>query len=243
MMDDTEASLNRDRLHNFTNPVQETRGSRAPSVVIKDLVGYWLGVIRDNLNKANDIVPMIFRGHNNVAVIDQVRRYFLQHPNLCTMLGWPREDAALPFISVMLTSRKTAEGDTYLGNNVGTDYSDPQRPLTLYQVPKDGRISLVCSTIDANFAIYLGEIVEWILRVNQTELDGWMQIGCMNTSAQEVRWTQEYLPKFCYMYAVTMDFRSQFEWAVEETVIKAFVVDFFVNGLLVKSVSKGPLAP
>ena len=244
MMNETEAnSFNRDRLHNFTNPVQESRGSRAPSVAIKDLVGYWLGVIRENLNTSRDVLPMIFRGHNSVEVVEQVRRYFRQHPNLNTQLGWPQGDPQLPFISVVLTSRSTADGESYLGNNVGTDYSDPQRPLTLYQVPKDCKISLICSTIDANFAVYLGEIVEWILRVNQTEMEAYLQIGCLTTTAQDVRWTQEYLPKFCYMHAITVSCRSQFDWAVEEGVIRGFIVDFFVNGLLVKSVSKGPLAP
>jgi len=225
-----------DPARNYAEPATEALGSRCHDVLLRDLLEWALANVARNVRTPEDVLPELFKTHPE-HVISQMQDYMQQHRNIPINLHWPREDASLPFVAVVLSTNSNDEVQS-LGNEVGTNRRDMQ---SIYQVGEDVRIDLYVTTLDPNFTILLAELIKRIMWVNSVALEGYHAMRGMTLSMQDVRHSIEYLPKFCYTRVVMVKFGTDFQWSHDERVLRAVCVDFLSRGVYVKR--DGTVAP
>lgn len=214
---------------NYAEPAVEALGSRCHDVLLRDLLEWALANVARDVFTSDDVLPELFKTHPG-PVISQMQKYMQQHRNIPVNLHWPREDASMPFIAVVLSTNSNSDVQS-LGNEVGTNRRDIQ---SIYQVGEDVRIDLYVTTQDPNFTILLAELIKRIMWVNSVALEGYHAVRGMTLSMQDVRHSIEYLPKFCYTRVVMVKFGTDFQWSHNERLLRAVCVDFLSRGVYVK---------
>lgn len=193
------------------------------------------------------LVDQLFRRMEILApgTIKQLKTYFRNHPNITTVCNWPRKDISLPFVACVNLGEEEQANEQYMGEGyVGvervSEAPDPniRRGELLkadtgtkenYSYPERCTTHIMISTLDQNFTMYLYHIVKCLLRMHYLGMERKFGVQDMSLSGYDLRWTEEYLPTFCYTKVVVAKYRCDFDFSINYRAIRFVEVGFKVG--------------
>lgn len=206
---------------NYTVPFQPS-GMRIPEFVMRQLIGFAIGKIRESIGTPNDVVEMLFRQTPD-EVREDIKTWLLKHTNIYLDVSWPREDVHLPLIVVEPQSEEEDTANALLGDYAQiTAIDDGFRKAgqPQYAIPERHSTSIYIATDDDRYTLFLYQMVKFILLSNKDGLTKWYDIHAVSLSGQALSYDEKLLPIMGYYRVLTVSYFCMFDFAGAEEAAK-----------------------
>ncbi len=208
--------------------------------LLRQFLSYQLLQLNKNVNDPNvTFVDELF-GRYGDDVRLEVKTWLAAATNIQVLIGFPREDTTLPFISVVSAEDQEKTSEAYLGDHGGilnlggrevTSSSQLTTPPNVYgqtqtlpdnrpkatsaryllSVPEAHTTRLYIATDDVNSTLYLYTIVKALLLVNKMDFDQYGGARNLKMSGADLEHKQDWFPQFAFFKVMTVNYDMNFD--------------------------------
>lgn len=192
-------------------------GARLSEYLICQTIQYGLQKIYKNIDETRsslNIMDELFRSQPE-EFQKQAKEYIRTHPNITVDINYPRQSFVLPFISVVNGSGGQDPQMMFLGHETGMQF------LGSETVRRQKGTGLACNTKvyvaaqDPLLCLVLHWIVFFILFSNVENLIK-RDIHDLFMTDQDLQWTPEFYPNFCFISMWNLSYKSFFDYNLSE---------------------------
>lgn len=202
--------------NNFTVPQTQPAGLRIPEFAMRQLIGWALGQVRNQVGKPDDVVDKLFAFVPS-DVRDQFKQWLLNNQNIYLDVSWPRDPVNLALIVVEPQAESEDTSNAFIGDVVGvTDrgHLGGQTPTeaVAYGIPETRTTNIYVASDEDRLTLLLYTLVKFIIIYNKLSLSKFYDVHNLVVSGGVLEQDSDKLPQFTYYRVLQLRYMTIFDW-------------------------------
>ena len=229
-------------------------GARPTTETIRQLIVFGFQQLREDCASPNSlhIVDELFSMWGTDAltgtpVVDQVKKYLVEHTNMPVVLNWPKSGLSLPQICVVAQAENENSEQAYIGDQTGFIGAgvgvirDANGNITgeiadnnIVQRRQKGMVvnaqtGVFVRAKDPTLCVYFAHIVRLIIFMNKLELIENGDMHNLTIDVEEIVDGQELFPEFAYTRMISLKYLTAFDYNLPQEVIRRLSFSLLIN--------------
>lgn len=198
----------------FEVPRNLPTGARIPEFVFRQLIDYALTQIRENIDLPdNNLIDELF-AHHDADIRKLIKDFVRQTKKISCVVNYPHASIGLPFVAIITGSEPEADQYSFMGDVMGESVIGGQRRQQ-YGVGLKPTLSVYIAALDPNIAMFLYQIVRYVLFANKQQLTRYYDIHNLVLNGGDLQHDEKFYPTFCFMKMITAQFITVFDYNVK----------------------------
>lgn len=213
-----------------TQPVTPNRrtGYLFSEALLRDFISFQLGRVHKTIDDPNvTFIDELFHKYG-ADVVQQVRDWWRDSPNIPVLINYPRQDMSLPFVCVVNAGEGEKAGEQYLGDFGGTSFyggsqvassaGAPPAKFTraLLSIPMTHQTKIYVAAQEPTLTMYIYHVIYALLLINKIDFDQYGGIRNLVMSGGDIEHHPELFPDFAYFKIITLTYDSNFDVPLQQ---------------------------